>query len=209
MTSNQVPPRSEIAQTLGLGEAGPKGWRRWRWLALAAGAIAAGVAAVFFASYGNDGIRFQMATVERGNLAVIVTATGTLQPTNQVDVGSELSGIIKTVEVDFNDRVKVGQVLARLDTAKLKAQVLQSEAALSSARARVLEAEANEDETKRRLVRAKELSARNFISEEGLVTAEAAHKRAVATLQSVRSQVEQARATLEVDVDCQFQRSAG
>jgi len=199
VTTNQPLSRPEISQTLGLGEAGSKRWSRLRWLALAAGAIGAGIAVVFFLSYGNDGIRYQMAKVERGNLAVIVTATGTLQPTNQVDVGSELSGIIKTVEVDFNDRVKVGQVLARLDTAKLKAQVLQSEAALSSARARVLESEANEDEMKRRLERAKELSARNFISEEALVTAEAAEKRAVATLQSARSQVEQARATLEVD----------
>jgi HlyD family secretion protein len=116
-----------------------------------------------------------------------------------VDVGSELSGIVKSVEVDFNDTVKIGQVLARLDTTKLKAQVVQSEAALNAARARVAEAEANEDETKRKLQRAKELFDRQFVSEEALVTAEAAHKRAVATLSSVRSQMEQARATLKVD----------
>jgi HlyD family secretion protein len=103
------------------------------------------------------------------------------------------------VEVDFNDTVKIGQVLARLDTTKLKAQVVQSEAALNAARARVTEAEANEDETKRKLRRAKELFDRQFVSEEALVTAEAAHKRAAATLSSVRSQMEQARATLEVD----------
>jgi HlyD family secretion protein len=192
-------PHPDVAQTLRLGEAGARRWRRWRWLALAGAAIAAGVIAFALLSGTEDRIRYQMAKVERGPLAVIVTATGTLQPTNQVDVGSELSGIVKTVEVDFNDRVKVGQVLARLDTAKLKAQVLQSEAAVSSARARVAEAEANEDEMKRRLKRAKELSERNFVSEEALVTAESAEKRAVATLQSARSQVEQASATLDVD----------
>jgi len=54
-----------------------------------------------------------------------------------VDVGSELSGIIKSVEVDYNDRVKVGQVLARIDTSKLEAQVTQSKAALESAKAKV------------------------------------------------------------------------
>jgi len=70
---------------------------------------------------------------------------------------------------------------------------------LTPARARVLEAEANEDEMSRRLKRARELAARNFVSEEALVTAEAAHKRALAALASARSQAEQARATLEVD----------
>jgi HlyD family secretion protein len=192
-------PHPDVAQTLKLEEAGSTRWRRWRWPALAAAAIAVGIGAFVLFSGTENRIRFQTATVERGNLSVIVTATGTLQPTNQVDVGSELSGIVKTVEVDFNDRVTTGQVLARLDTAKLKAQVLQSEAALSSARARVAEAEANEDEMRRRLKRAKELSERNFVSEEALVTAESAEKRAVATLQSARSQVEQASATLEVD----------
>jgi len=199
LSSNDGTPHPDIAQTLRLGEAGSRRRRRWRWLGLAGAAIAAGVVAFVLLSGTENRIRFQTAKVERGNLAVIVTATGTLQPTNQVDVGSELSGIVKTVEVDFNDRVKVGQVLARLDTAKLKAQVLQSEAALSSARARVAEAEANEDEMRRRLKRAKELSERSFVSEEALVTAESAEKRAVATLQSARSQVEQASATLEVD----------
>ena len=52
--------------------------------------------------------------VKRGDLTVIVTATGTLQATNEVDVSSELSGIIKTVEADYNSRVRKGQVLARL-----------------------------------------------------------------------------------------------
>jgi HlyD family secretion protein len=192
------PPLPDVEQTLGLGE--PVRRRLlWRRFAIAGAALAAGaIAAVFYFGRGET-IRYHTVKAERGGLTVIVTATGTLQPTNQVDVGSELSGIVKSVEVDFNDTVKVGQVLARLDTTKLKAQVVQSEAALGSARARVNEAEANEDEMKRKLQRAKELSARNFLSEEALVTAEAAHKRALATLASMRSQMEQARATLEVD----------
>ena len=66
-------------------------------------------------------VRYESAPVEQGDLTVTVTATGTLEPVNQVDVGSELSGIIESVEVDFNDRVKRGQVLARLDTDRLQA----------------------------------------------------------------------------------------
>src|SRR3970040_1747883 len=168
----------EVAQLLAAEARGAARRRIWRWAA-GAGAIIA-----FMVAGREQQLRYVTAKVERGELTVVVTATGTLQPTNQVDVGSELSGIVKSVEVDFNDRVKVGQVVARLDATKLKAQVVQSEAGLSSARARVLEAEANEDEMKRRLQRARELSARSFVSEEALVTAGAAPKRAVATLAS-------------------------
>lgn len=199
MTANPSPPHPDIAQTLELGEPASRRRRLRIGLAVIGAVITVGViAAVYYAGRG-DGVRYRTAKLERGNLTVVVTATGTLQPTNQVDVGSELSGIVKSVEVDFNDTVKVGQVLARLDTTKLKAQVVQSEAALGAARARVAEAEANEDEMKRRLQRARELSARDFVSEEALVTAESAHKRALATLASARSQMDQARATLAVD----------
>lgn len=149
----------------------------------------------------NDGAaaRYQTGRATRGDLTVIVTATGTLQPTNQVDVSSELSGIVRAVEADFNDSVKVGQVLARLDTTRLEAQVLQSEAAVRAAQARVRESEANEDEMRRRLARAKDLANQRFVSEEALVTAQAAADRAAATLQSARSLADQARATLTVD----------
>ena len=195
----QPDPHPEIATTLGVAPTALR-WRRgWLWFAATATAAALVGVGLFLLAGDDEEVRFQTAKLERGNLTVIVTATGTLQPTNQVDVGSELSGIVKTVEVDFNDRVKVDQVLARLDTAKLEAQVVQSQAGLSAAQARVREAEANEDEMRRRLQRAKELSARNFVSEEALVTAEAAHKRAVAALQSARSQVQQSNATLLVD----------
>jgi HlyD family secretion protein len=69
-------------------------------------------------------IQLKTADAQRGDLTVTVTATGTLQPTHQVQVGVEVSGTMKTVAVDYNDWVKVGQVLARLDTTKLEAQVL-------------------------------------------------------------------------------------
>lgn len=189
----------EIAETLALEDRAAKRRRIWRWIAAAAVLVAIGVIVVVFLPGRTEQVRYQTAKVQRGSLTVVVTATGTLQPTNQVDVGSELSGIIKTVEVDFNDKVKVGQVLARLDTAKLEGQVVQSEAALQSAQAKLREAEANEDEMRRRLTRAKELFERKFVSEEALVTAEAAHKRALATRESARSQVDQVRATLAVD----------
>jgi HlyD family secretion protein len=199
VTADPSTPRPDVARTLAL--AAPIAARRrvGRWVAAAGALVAAGVVvALLLPSRGGEP-RYVTAKVTRGNLTVIVTATGTLQPTNQVDVGSELSGIIKTVEADFNDMVEVGQVLARLDTTRLEAQVLQSEAALRAAEARVRESAANEDEMRRKLARAKDLANQKFVSDEALVTAQAAFDRAVAVLQTARSQVEQARATLAVD----------
>jgi HlyD family secretion protein len=133
---------------------------------------------------------------------VTVTATGALEPTNQVDVGSELSGIIKTVEVDYNDRVKIGQILARLDTDKLKAKVLQSKAALESARAKVLEAQATVKESEDQLARLKQvwkLSNNMVPSQQDLDAAQAVLHRAKAIEATARAQVSQAQATLEAD----------
>ena len=198
MTDLRPPAPPDVAQTLAL-EAASKTRRFGRWLIAVGALIVLGLLAFALLPHGEPQVQYQTARVQRGNLTVTVTATGTLQPTNQVDVGSELSGIVKSVDVDFNDRVKVGQVLARLDTTKLEAQVVQSEAALKSAQAKLREAQANEVEMRRKFEHAKELYARQFISEEALVTAEAADKRAVATVESAKSQVDQARATLDVD----------
>ena len=198
---SDLPPAapSDVARTLAAGAPATRSRRLRRWLIAAGVLIALGLVTLVLLPHGDREVRYQTAKVQRGNLTVIVTATGTLQPTNQVDVGSELSGIVKTVAVDFNDTVKVGQVLARLDTTKLESQVVQSEAALKSAQARLRETEANAVEMRRKYEHAKELYARQFISEEALVTAEAADKRGVATVESAKSQVDQARATLEVD----------
>ena len=102
-----------------------------RGLALAGGALA--LLLVLRSCTGEPERSFETEPVVREELVVRVTATGTLQPINQVDVGSELSGTIRSVEVDFNAAVRKGQVIARLDTQRLEAQVLQSESALAAA----------------------------------------------------------------------------
>ncbi|MBU0988372.1 MAG: biotin/lipoyl-binding protein, partial [Proteobacteria bacterium] len=136
-------PELDIDQTLGIDQSSGRKKHLKRWLIVALLAIAAVTSTVVWkGTKKSNSMQYQTQKVQRGDLTVTVTATGALEPTNQVDVGSELSGIIKTVEVDYNDRVKVGQILARLDTDKLKAKVLQSKAALESTRAKVLEAQA-------------------------------------------------------------------
>ena len=89
------------------------------------------------AGHEEDRVSYQTDVLTRGTLVVQVSATGNLQPTNQVDVGSELSGTMQSVAVDVNDQVTRGQVLAQLDTARLEDTVIKSRAALLVAQARV------------------------------------------------------------------------
>jgi HlyD family secretion protein len=137
-----------------------------------------------------------------GDLVVKVSATGNLEPTNQVDVGSELSGMIEAVLVDDNDTVTQGQVIARLDPSRVRDQVNKSKAALIASQAQVAQAVATVSETRLQLGRLRELAKRSngqMVSATELSTAEAALARAIAGEGVARAGVEQATATLNSD----------
>ena len=183
----------DIQQTLGLGR--PRN-KRWYWV----GGIMV-VALTALLTWGLSGnqdgaIRYRTATVERGDLLLTVTATGTLQPLNQVEVGSELSGTIASVAVDFNDEIKVGQILIQLDTTTLENHIVEGKAALLSAEAKVQEAEATELEKQAALKRCRELATRKMCSGNDVDAAVAAHARARAGVASARAQVAIAQAVL-------------
>ncbi len=142
---------------------------------------------------------FQTVAVSRGDMTIMVAATGNLQPTNQVDVGSELSGTIQSVAVEDNDQVKAGQVLARLNTDKIEAQVWQEQAGLASANAQVLYTKATVKEAKNqlaRLQRVRELSHNKTPSIYDLDTAEAILNRAMADQAVAMAKVSEAKASL-------------
>jgi HlyD family secretion protein len=190
---------AELSRSLGLGA--PRTSRRLGWW-LAALALAAGMAGLGFAyleTGGEEQVRYKTAEVRVGDLKVKVSATGKLEPITQVEVGTEVSGTIQAVEVDFNDRVKTGQVLARLDPDQSKAKYRQSEAALNLARARVQEAEATVTETGNKLRRTRDLIAKQLSSPEELDTVAAASERAAAALAVTKAQVAQAQAQLDAD----------
>ncbi len=138
----------------------------------------------------------------RGNLTLRVTATGTLQPTRTVNIGSELSGTVLRVLVDVNDRVNKGQVLVELDTAKLTDQVTRSRAALNAARAQLAQAHATVTETQANLARLQEvsrLSGGKVPSAAELDSARASLARAVAAKDSAQANLESAKASLSTD----------
>jgi HlyD family secretion protein len=135
----------------------------------------------------------------RTDIIVQVTATGTVEPTNQVEISSELSGTIRSVEADYNDLVKKGQILARLDTDKLEANVELSRASLTASQARVAEATATLNETRDSYDRAVMLERKNVTTLEGLLKAKAAYDRAQAALKSAEADIRVAEANLKIN----------
>ena len=193
------------AALLGLLNAAPKGARsaKRRWLAVSAAAILLFTGIALFVP-GGDGVAgsYVSEQIELGNLLVTASASGTLQPTKSVDVGSELSGTLASVRVQENDVVKKGQLLAELDTAKLRDTVVKSQAAVAAAEASVALAAATVAEAKASLARMRqvaELSGGQVPARTELETAEAVALRALANEASAKADVVQARATLKTD----------
>lgn len=142
--------------------ASPHAAPRRRWLIRGALAllvlIVVSVLAVTIRHHRERGPNFIMAPLTRGDITVTVTATGNLQPINTVDVGSEISGTVAEVFVDFNDKVRKGQVLARLDTTKLATALERSRATLAANQARVRQARATVTEKQQTLGRFEEVA---------------------------------------------------
>lgn len=200
MKSNSNPD-SDVARKLEIDQ--PRGYGRGvkRWMVAVLIVIMLLAGFMIWRSSGKSAApQFKTEEVKRGNLTVVVSATGTLKPTNSVEVGSEMSGTVKSVEVDYNSRVKVGQDLARLDTTKLEATLTQSRAALESAKAKVLQTQATVAETRAKLAqlqRVRELSGGKVPSQSEMDAAEAAFERARADEASARAAVSQAEATVQ------------
>lgn len=195
-------PANDIAEHLGVGP-GRKRWRKVAaWLVVLLVIVGAAFAYLNNRNAAAPVVRYRTENARTGDLMVTVTATGQLASTRDVSVGSEVSGIIDTVEVNYNDTVKVGQVLARINTEKLDAQVAQDKAALESARAKVEDAKVTVTETEaeyRRMVAARERSKNQLPSQHDLDAAKAAYERAKVAVLGAQAAVTQAEATLTQD----------
>lgn len=146
--------------------------------------------------------RFITSQVRRGDIIVTVSATGNLTPTRQIDVGSEISGIVLSTPVDANDQVRRNQVLAIIDPSRLNDAVTRSLAALEANEAAVAQAQATLAESDAQLARLREvsrLSSGQVPSATELATAVATARRSRAALLSARANVVSARAQLSSD----------
>ena len=200
-----TPARSatEIAELLDEPSARPL-WKRplfWGTLAVVA-AIVAGLAWWQSGQRAAAAPNYVTEPLQRGTLSVTVSADGTLQPTRSVSIGSELSGTVTRVNVDVNDRVKKGQVLVELDTAKLRDQIVRTRASLASAQAGVAQASATLKEAQANLARLEEvwkLSGGKVPSQAELDGARGTLERARAEEASARASVASAQAQLSTD----------
>ncbi len=135
-----IPSTEAIQKTLSV--ASKKSSKKYIWIAIFLLLLLGG--GIYYKFYSKkDIVSYQSVIVELKNLTTTVSATGNLEPTNSVDVGIEVSGTIREVLVDFNSRVKVGQIMAKLDTTRLGSSVASSKAALLRYRANVAEAKAS------------------------------------------------------------------
>lgn len=194
--------QNDIATTLGLATTSQRKQHWLRWGGLAALTLAILAALLLWNAGGRStGLHYLTQEARRGDLTVMVTATGNLQPTNQVDVGIEVSGTVASVEVDYNDSVRIGQVLARLDTSRLEAQARKAEASLDAAHARVAQMQATLTETGATLARLRAMHKKTggkLPSQQELDTAEASFKRAQTEVASARATVAESAATLKL-----------
>ena len=144
---------------------------------------------LFFNAGGADSNRFIFAQVSRGDLSTTITSTGTLQAVTTVDVGTQVSGKIDKILVDFNYNVKKGQLLAILDTTNLALQVTNAITGLQKA-------QASYDVTKATYERDQTLFDKKFMSELDFITSKSNYETAIANLNSAKSSLAQARTNL-------------
>ena len=136
------------------------------------------------------------AEVTRGDVVSKVDATGSLAPVTTVQVGSQVSGTVKALHVDYNAHVKKGQLIAELDPSLFQTQVDQARATLIKTQSDVDRAQVQVDDTSTKAKRAQELSDQKLISRNDLETAQTSAMQAQADLKSAQAQVTQARAAL-------------
>lgn len=190
----------DIGTILGLDPAAPANRPAMRkWLAGALILLAAGVALLAWSRSGGEvQVRYQSTPVQRADLVVTVSATGTIQPVNDVDVSSEQSGTIRRVHVDYNQRVTAGQVLAELDTDKLISAVARARATVAANKARLADARATLVEKRHIVERVRPLATKKISSEQVLEAAEAGYARSQAALESATADVAAAEADLQL-----------
>lgn len=184
------------------GKVTPAWQRHAKWIAV--GVVVLLLAITGWRYFGSsDEAGYATRKVERGALTVTVSATGKLAPTNQVQVGSELSGKVTRVLVDVNDRVTAGQALALIDPAVLDDQIQQGQAGVAAAQATVAQNQATLTEARAQLSRFEEvsrLSGGRVPAKTELDNARAAVARAAATVRSSQAQVTSQQAQLRSSV---------
>lgn len=182
---------------------------RWRrllahralWAVIALLLIVGGGYAAWRLFYGQPNLReqYQFATVQRADIQDLVTATGTVQPRDYVDVGAQVSGQLKRLHVEVGSIVKAGDLLAEIDPTVLTATVDARRAGLRNQRATLAERESQYALAQLLLTRQRNLMKDDATTTESLQQAEATAKAAKAQIDAIKASIEQTESTLRAD----------
>ena len=174
-----------------------RAWRRTGWIG--GTALVVGLMVVYYtrAEGKTPAVRYDTATVDRGPVVAKVTASGTLSALVTVQVGSQVSGRIQTLDADFNSHVKKGELLAKIDPRLFEATVEQAQANLLAAEGNLAKAKAQAADAALQLQRSKDLLARHLVAQSAYDTARATADADRAGVQAASGSVEQARASLD------------
>ena len=151
---------------------------------------------LFFLRGRGEATQFTTAAVDRGDVVEVVGATGALEAVTTVQIGSQVSGTIQSLNADFNSTVKKGQIIARLDPSILDARLGQAQANLLAAKANVERARSSVEDMRQKYERAKELAAEKLLPATELETAKANFDGATAELKASQAAESQSAATL-------------
>ncbi len=145
----------------------------------------------------SGGSKFVLSKLARGNITEIVSASGIINPISNIDVGTQVSGRIQKIYVDYNSLVKKGQLLAEIDPSAFESNVAKEKANLDVAKAQVMSAEASRDYYEKHLARITKLNKQNYSADKELDQAKRDYDTAVANVALYKAQVEQAQAALD------------
>ena len=201
---SQITPE-DISAALGIG-AGARKRRRVRRLGYAAvAAVLLGLAGYWYFSSDatSNAVTYDTTPAAVTPLTVTVTATGTIEPTTQVDVSSEISGVIRSVNVDANSIVKKGDVLAALDVKRLSAQLARAKATLAAGEAKLADTKATLIQRQLVLDRQSALTKKGFAATQAVDDAVAGRASAAAAVDAAEADIEVAKADIalqEIDI---------
>ncbi len=200
MNQHSLPTPEEIEAALGISPAAQRkrGTKRFLWLSVLVAAVLGLGYWYYSTATAISKTTYTTQKIVTQDLVVTITATGTVQPTMQVDVGSEQSGIVKSVLVADNARVKKGDILATLDVERLSAQRERAAAQLAASQARLLDAQTTFKQSEQAHLRQKRLRNSGLSTDQDLESADAAEARAAAGIAVAKADIQSATADLSV-----------
>jgi len=197
MVADALPSMTELKQTIGPGTSAWQARRWWIIGGIVVALVAAGALA-FTLKGSRKRVQYESALVTRGDLAVTVESTGTLEAVTSFEVGSEVSGRVLKELVEVNDEVRKGQIMAEIDPEPLNSGLDQSRAQLRGAQHAVNLAQATASESARTLARNQQLGKEGILSQSDLDAARSMRDRDNASLHSAQENVRVAKASVDL-----------